>query len=537
VQAEAELATARREQPAGMLRRPGRGQQRASVQAGAEAVARQQADRAAEREQELRAHQQRRNGWLEQHAPLVTEYRQVVQALAWQRRAHGLAHEAMEQDRPAYLRDALGPVPESTRGRRAWRQAVAQIEEYRSVYRMSDPQRALGPIPRDAAQRADWQRHRRDRARPAQAAHRRTHPRPRVHPHGGQAPAAAPGARPHRAGRATWPAGSRAGRRLSITEGGPMAKSQPHPDNERERFPVPWEDDDTPGLSVHALTQEDMEAILASMPDEPDTERAIRLATKRRAASAPRRRQRRQACGTPGASAQAEYKRRRGVEHTAWVRTLPLRLAAVALAGLGGLLVTAVAGLPIPAGLAASLAAAGGAWWRLRFRPSPETQGWRRGTAGERHVARLLEPLVQQGWGVNHDLRVPGSKANIDHVVIGPPGVFVIDTKNYRGRLRLSRDGLLWHGRTFLAPTLSVTRWEADKLQARIGAPDIAVVPIVAVLGAVVPFGQVTSMDVTVIPARRLVGLLRSLPPTLTPERAREVAAQINRRLDARMGR
>jgi hypothetical protein len=36
-------------------------------------------------------------------------------------------------------------------------------------------------------------------------------------------------------------------------------------------------------------------------------------------------------------------------------------------------------------------------------------------------------------------------------------------------------------------------------------------------------------MGVTVIPARRLVGLLRSLPPSLTPERAREVAAQINR--------
>ena len=78
-------------------------------------------------------------------------------------------------------------------------------------------------------------------------------------------------------------------------------------------------------------------------------------------------------------------------------------------------------------------------------------------------------------------------------MVVGPPGIFAIDTKHYRGRLRLSRDGLLWHGRTFLAPTLSTTRWEADQLQARIGAPDVAVVPIVAVLGAAVPYGQVTS--------------------------------------------
>jgi hypothetical protein len=43
---------------------------------------------------------------------------------------------------------------------------------------------------------------------------------------------------------------------------------------------------------------------------------------------------------------------------------------------------------------------------------------------------------------------------------------------------------------------------------------------------------EVTSMGVTVIPARRLVGLLRGLPPTLTPQRAREVATQISRRLD-----
>ena len=94
-----------------MLRR-GRGGERASVQAGAEAVARQQADRAVQREQELRAHQQRRAGWFEEHAPLGTQYRRVVRALAWQRRARGLACEAVDQDRPGYLRDALGPVPE-----------------------------------------------------------------------------------------------------------------------------------------------------------------------------------------------------------------------------------------------------------------------------------------------------------------------------------------------------------------------------------------------------------------------------------------
>jgi hypothetical protein len=155
-QAEAELA-ARREQSAAMLRRR-RGGERASVSVGAEAVAAQQADRASRREQELRAHQQRRAGWLEQHAPLVGSYQQVERTLAWQRRARGLACEAVDQDRPGYLREALGPVPQSTRGRRAWRQAAAQIEEYRTVYEVSDPDRALGPILQEARQRGDWQR-------------------------------------------------------------------------------------------------------------------------------------------------------------------------------------------------------------------------------------------------------------------------------------------------------------------------------------------------------------------------------------------
>jgi hypothetical protein len=310
--------------------------------------------------------------------------------------------------------------------------------------------------------------------------------------------------------------------------------SSPHPDHERERFPLAWEDDDTPGLSVHALTREDTAAILASMPDEPDDQPPLRLPSLQRATA---RRWQPRAYGTPGASAQAEYQHRRQVEYAAWAHTRPLRIAATALAGLGGLLLAAVAGLPVAAALLAATTMAAAAWWRLRFRPSPEAKAWRRAADGERHLARLLDPLAKQGWGVEHDLPIRGAKGTLNHVVIGPPGIFAIDVRHYRGRLRLSHDGLLWHGRTFLLPSLSATRSKADRLQDRIGAPDVAVVPVVAVPGGAVPGGQVTSMGVTVVPARRLPGLLRSLPPTLTTERAREVAAQMNRRLDARTGR
>jgi conjugative relaxase-like TrwC/TraI family protein len=142
-------------QPAGMLRWLRRGHDHTAQVPGGLAVATQQANRAHDRERELRQHQQRRDGWLEANVDLGPAYREVVRTLAWQRRATGLAVEA---DRPAYVLDALGPVPDSIRGRRAWRQAAAEIEQYRRSYQITDPDRALGPEPQDRAQRADRQR-------------------------------------------------------------------------------------------------------------------------------------------------------------------------------------------------------------------------------------------------------------------------------------------------------------------------------------------------------------------------------------------
>jgi hypothetical protein len=119
------------------------------------AVVTQQANRAHDRERELRQHQHRRQGWVEANAHLGPQYRQVVRALAWQRRATGIA---IETNRPSYVLEALGPAPGSTRGRRAWRQAAAEIEQYRHTYQITDPEQALGSEPHDPEQRADRQR-------------------------------------------------------------------------------------------------------------------------------------------------------------------------------------------------------------------------------------------------------------------------------------------------------------------------------------------------------------------------------------------
>jgi hypothetical protein len=290
-------------------------------------------------------------------------------------------------------------------------------------------------------------------------------------------------------------------------------------------------------VSIHPLGQADLGAILAHLAGEPDDDPSLtarpgkqprqdRTPAARLAAGRSDRRQ----GGRPGGSAQAEYQHRRARDRTAWAQTLPWRVAAALGAGLAAVVAAALLSAPLPAQAALPVAVVAGVGWRLRFRPSPETLAWQRGAAGERQVARLLAPSSPRVDSAARPSR-PHSTANIDHLVIGTPGVFVVDAKHYRGHLHLSHDGGLWHGRYPLAAALSATRWEADKVQATLAVPDIDVVPIVAVCGAPVPFGQVSVHGVPVIAAHRLPRRLPSLPPVLTPERAAWAASQLRGRL------
>ncbi|HXR44041.1 MAG TPA: nuclease-related domain-containing protein, partial [Pseudolysinimonas sp.] len=60
-------------------------------------------------------------------------------------------------------------------------------------------------------------------------------------------------------------------------------------------------------------------------------------------------------------------------------------------------------------------------------------------------LGRRLDAAV--GVRVLHDRRIPGSKANIDHIAIGPRGVFVIDAKHYTGGPTLRTSGGLFSPR------------------------------------------------------------------------------------------
>ncbi len=76
-----------------------------------------------------------------------------------------------------------------------------------------------------------------------------------------------------------------------------------------------------------------------------------------------------------------------------------------------------------------------------------DQRAWAAGAEGERRVADVLAHLTRYGWTVLHDVRWPGrQRANLDHVAIGPGGVFVVDAKNWSGDVRVSPDGLRQNG-------------------------------------------------------------------------------------------
>ena len=161
--------------------------------------------------------------------------------------------------------------------------------------------------------------------------------------------------------------------------------------------------------------------------------------------------------------------------------------------------------------------------------PRPGPGRWARGAAGEQATAALLARLAPGRWFVFHDLALPGSDANVDHLVIGPTGVWVIDTKAYRARLQ-ARWGRVTVGRVPLST--AAVRWEAGVVSGLLGVP---VRPVIAVHGRGLPRRGRHYQSVVVLPATRLLRKLRrgrALRRRLDRRRAQELA----RLAEARFG-
>jgi hypothetical protein len=76
------------------------------------------------------------------------------------------------------------------------------------------------------------------------------------------------------------------------------------------------------------------------------------------------------------------------------------------------------------------------------FSDEPQsTKAWDTGALGEERLGSRLNELASDSLRVLHDRRIPGTRANIDHLAVTPTGVFVIDAKKYAGRPHLKVEG------------------------------------------------------------------------------------------------
>lgn len=162
-----------------------------------------------------------------------------------------------------------------------------------------------------------------------------------------------------------------------------------------------------------------------------------------------------------------------------------------------------------------------------------EAQQWDKGAEGERRTAAVLSSLAARGYVVLDDLAIPGSKANIDHVVIGPAGVVVVETKAYTGRVNVS-DGVLWHGRYPLRKELAAAQFEADKVREVVASTGwtVAVRSLMCIHGVEVPTDPTGSLgSIELCGPLDLLARIEAAPPLLAPAHVAHLVSVIERAL------
>jgi len=122
-------------------------------------------------------------------------------------------------------------------------------------------------------------------------------------------------------------------------------------------------------------------------------------------------------------------------------------------------------------------------------------------TRAQKNTVRQLSSLERKGYRAMHMVPIPGSEDQIDHLVIGPAGVFAIDSLDWDKRLpvRTSSHRQLWHGPHSMKDRLEHSHWKADQaavlLSAAMGSP-VTVRAAMAVYGPKIPWEVAEIRDV-----------------------------------------
>ena len=145
-----------------------------------------------------------------------------------------------------------------------------------------------------------------------------------------------------------------------------------------------------------------------------------------------------------------------------------------------------------------------------------DERAWRIGADGEELVAVELDKLGD-GWQALHAIPVGTRGSDIDHLVIGPAGVFTINAKHHPGaKVWVGGDTVMVNGQR--RPYVRNARHEAERaarlLSAALGFP-VAVTGLVAVVGAEDLTVKAQPVGVAVVGRRRLRAWVRERPERL----------------------
>ena len=165
----------------------------------------------------------------------------------------------------------------------------------------------------------------------------------------------------------------------------------------------------------------------------------------------------------------------------------------------------------------------------------PQTiEAWRIGAEGERKTAEYLDGLAEGGFVVLHDRKVPGYGGNLDHIVIGPTGVWAVETKSLSGKVVIDGNSLRIGGRRQEKIIDQVYR-EAVAIQVALGTqlPELAVpvTPVVCLHRGELPFFKKTVRGVRLASGRQLHRLIRDGDVRLRPDEVQRIADVANRLL------
>lgn len=164
--------------------------------------------------------------------------------------------------------------------------------------------------------------------------------------------------------------------------------------------------------------------------------------------------------------------------------------------------------------------------WLFGVHPlRPDAWAWYRGALGELAVARRLDEMGGE-WVAIHGVPIGSRGADIDHLVIGPSGVYSINTKRHADARVFAGGGSI---RINGQPTQYVrnSQYEADRVAAKLSAVvryTVEVTPVIALVDvAEVTYGKKEPV-VALLTSSRLASWLQRNRRTLSSTQIRELS-------------